>query len=127
MSEESILDKKSIHELRSIAQSFGISDIFEKDYNVLAQEIRDKQLEIVSPAPLLPEPPKYDSSLMTKAPSSQASPEEIVNLLENHIKQGLIVNLTEERWYMSYGKKTDEGTMRMPLRTVLLCANKLMK
>lgn len=121
------LEEKTLHEIRGIAQSFGITDIFEKDIKQLSQEIRLKQQSLIPQEVKLPEPPKYDASLMTQAPAQQASPESIVNMLEPYIKLGLRLNLSEERWQMSVGNKTDEGTMRMPLIHVLRCAQKIMK
>lgn len=122
-----MLEKKSLFEIRGIAQSFGVNDIFEKDKTALIQEIQLKQDNLTPEKPKPIEIPKYDASLMTKAPAEMASPKEIVRILEQHIKQGLKLNLTDERWYMSFRNKTDEGTMRMPLNHVLRCANNLLK
>lgn len=122
------LRKKSIHDLRVMAQAFGINDIFEKDANHLVQEIELKQQNICKPAlPDLPPKPDYDARLMTKPPSRRSSPIEVTELLKPYITLGLKVRLDEERWYFSFANKTDEGTLRMPLRTVLECAAKVMR
>jgi len=121
------LRQKSIHELRGIAQSFGITDIFEKDAVRLAQEIELKQVKLVPPPPILPEKPQYDARLMTKPPARISKPMEITELLEPYIVLGLKVRMDEERWYFAYGEKTDEGPLRMPPRNILICAEKIMR
>jgi len=110
-----------------MAQSFGVNDIFEKDAKRLIQEIEIKQQKLIPPKVQLPSMPVYDARLMSKPPARRSNAMEITNLLEPYITMGLKLNLTEERWYMQYGSKTDEGTMRMPPRIVLKCAERLMK
>jgi hypothetical protein len=121
------LQQRSLHELRGMAQAFGVGDIFEKDSRRLIQDIELKQKSMVPPEIPLPPRPPYDARLMTKQPNLRARPMEVTELLEPHIRMGLRLNLTEERWEMGYGKKTDEGTMRMPLRHILRCAERLMR
>lgn len=112
-----------------MAQAFDVADIFEKDAAHLAQEIELKRNIEVFPKLLIPPKPVYDARLMTKPPSKRSSAEEIVELLAPHIQLGLKLEFDEnaERWLMRCGKKSDEGTMRMPLRTILSCAENLMR
>lgn len=121
------LRKKSVHDLRIIAQSFGVPDIFEKDAVQLAQAIELKQQAMAPVMPPPPERPVYDARLMTKPPSRTSSPLEITELLTPYIQRGLTLSMDEERWYMAWGKRTDEGTLRMPLRHVLDCADRIMR
>lgn len=122
-----MLQNKSITELRGIAQSFGVADIFQKDKTQLVQAIEMKQAGI-APAPKIEiDKPVYDARLMTKAPSRRSSREEVEELLQPYVARGLNLSFDEERWYMSCGKKTDEGTLRMPLRVVMNCADKVMR
>lgn len=121
------LSKKSIHDLRVIAQSFGVPDIFEKDALHLVQEIELKQQNLVPPAIELPPKPEYDARLMTKPPSRRTNMGEITELLEPYIKMGLRLRFDEESWYMDYQQRNDSGTIRMPLRTVLAQAERLMR
>ena len=121
------LRSKSVHELRVMAQAFGVTEIFEKDQAHLAQEIELKQQKMIAPVVPLPPKPAYDARLMTKPPSRRSSMDEVVTLLEPLVKLGLHLHFDEERWYMSFGKKTDEGTIRMPLRNIYQCAEKVMK
>lgn len=122
-----MLEGKSFTELRKIASNFGVKDIFSKDATQLRQDIGLKQQEL-QPAQTItiPQPP-YDARLMTKAPSKRATREEIEEALAEHVSQGLKLSFTEENWRMSFGVKNDMGTTRMPLRSVLYCANQLMR
>ena len=121
-----MLKDKSLHELRAIAQGYGIADIFSKDAVQLAQAIELKQ---VTMAPALEVPfvqPSYDARLMTAAPADISDEKSVRELLQPLVDRGLHLSFDPERWYMAHGKRTDEGTMRMPLRVVLRCAEKLM-
>lgn len=118
---------KSLVELRGIAQSLGIPDIFQKDKPQLVQAIELKQ-EAFIPAPKVEIPrPEYDARLMTKPPSQLSERVEVEELLAPFVARGMHLKFDEERWYMSFGKKTDEGTLRMPLRVALRCAEEIMK
>lgn len=121
------MEDKSLHQLRGIAQSFGIKDIFSKTESQLKQEIELKQVALVAPpAPDVPKPP-YDARLMTKPPAKKSDQALLEEYLEPYIKRGLHVRFDEERWYFQYDKKTDEGTLRMPPRVVLQCADKILR
>ncbi len=122
------LRKKSIHDLRQIAQSFGIPNIFSKDAVQLSQAIDLRQEAMSKPKlPERPPKPEYDARLMTKPPAKMSHKDAILDLLQVHISQGLRVDFPDpERWEMAYGKKTDCGNMRMPLRVLLSCAEKIM-
>ena len=125
MNEE--LKKKSIHDLRVMAQAFGVTEIFEKDANNLIKEIEIKQQSMLSPSIEPPPRPQYDARLMTGQPNEIASPEAIVELLTPHIKMGLKLSFEDEHWFMRNGKREDTGTLRMPLRDVLTCAEKILR
>lgn len=118
--------KKSVHDLRVMAQAFGITDIFEKDQKHLIQEIELKQQNTFTPKIDIPPRPPYDGRLASEAPRETSSALELTELLEPHIKLGLSVSFQDEHWFMRYGKREDSGTLRQPLRTILLCAEKLM-
>lgn len=121
-----MLSSKSLIELRGIAQSFGVSDLFQKDKAQLLQAIQIRQ-QAIAPEPKIEIPkPEYDARLMTKNPSKLSGQAEIENLLAPYVARGLQLKFDAECWYMSFSKKTDEGTLRMPLRVVLKCADKVM-
>jgi hypothetical protein len=109
-----------------MAQAFGVADIFEKDALYLMQEIELKQHEMIPPPLELPPRPIYDARLMTESPNAQSDMNGIIDMLEGHIKLGLKLTFDEESWYMHCGKKSDSGTIRMPLRDIVLCADKVL-
>ena len=124
-----VLDNKTIPELRAIAEGYGIPDLFSKDKAELLQAIRGKQTASI-PVPVFVEPVQndYDSRLMTKRPAKETTQAVAVEILADYVRQGLELTFPEpDRWSMRYKDRTDSGTMRMPPRTMLYCANKLMK
>lgn len=121
------LRNKSIHDLRTIAQSFGVTDIFEKDIIHLAQEIEIKQQKLIPAHTVLPPKPEYDARLMTKPPARKSSIALITELVEPYIKLGLKLRFEEENWFMAYGDKNDSGSIRIPPRHVLNCAERLLR
>lgn len=119
---------KSIHDLRVIAQSMGVDDIFEKDAKHLIQEIEVKTDSYKPPPPVqLPPRNPYDFRLLIDEPDPLADLDEVVELLEPLIALGLRVSFDEEHWFMSFGVKTDTGNLRTPLRDMLACAENLMR
>lgn len=122
-----LIRNKSIHELRAIAQGFGVTDIFAKDQVQLSQAIEMKQKDMV-PEPKVEIPkPEYDARLMTKPPAKRGYEHEVKDLLAPYVARGMHLSFPEpEVWAMSFGKKNDTGSMRMPLRVILSCADKLM-
>ena len=122
------LRDKSVHELRSIAQSFHIDDIFSKDADRLIHEIEiERDGLIPEPTVVIPKA-EYDARLMTRPPSKTSKETDILMLLDGHIKLGLRINFPDaESWEMYAGKKTDCGSMRIPLRVLIACADKMMR
>lgn len=120
------LQTKTLHQLRSIAQGYGIGDIFAKTETQLRQEIELKQVEqLPKPEIVIPQP-EYDARLMTRPPAKRSDKDLIQEGLKEYIARGLRLTFPdEETWQMQYSKKIDTGTIRMPLRHVLNCAAKL--
>ncbi len=123
-----MLQGKSLTELRGIAQGYGIVDVFKQTENELRQSISLKQQEM-QPKPKIEIPkPEYDARLMTKPPSKKSDQELALEMLAPYIARGLHLTFpTPEEWHMRMGKKEDTGTVRMPLRTLLSCADRMMK
>lgn len=122
------LQNKSITQLRGIAQSFGIENIFQMDRVKLTQTIEMKQAALQPiPEVVIPKP-DYDARLMSKPPAKQVDGKWAKELLREYISRGLNFRVDEhgERWYMVSGKKNDEGTMRMRPDTLLSCAKRVM-
>lgn len=121
-----MLANKSLTELRGIAQSFGIKDIFQKDLLQLKQAIELKQQDM-QPAPKVEiAKPEYDARLMTKPPARIGNRSELEALLAPYIVRGLHARFDDECWYFSFGKKNDSGSLRMPMKTVLWCAGRVL-
>lgn len=121
-----MLSNKSQTELRGIAQMLGIADVFQKDKTQLIQAIELKQANMGTPAPAPVPQPEYDARLMTKSPAKRSDQASIEDVLKEHIARGLHLSFDDERWYMQLDRRTDQGTLRMPLRHVLYCANRIM-
>lgn len=123
-----MLKTKSIHELRVIAQTFGVTDTLSKDSQQLIDAIEQKQRGMVKEPKAVPLRPEYDARLMTKPPSKKSTESDIRDLLKDHIRVGLHLEFTDqETWAMSHGNKNDTGSVRMPLRVILKCADKVME
>lgn len=55
------------------------------------------------------------------------SPANVQNALAVHVRRGLqIVELDEQNWHLKIGNREDSGNMKMPLKTLVQCANLLM-
>jgi len=123
-----MLEGKSLHQLRAIAQGYGISDIFAKTDIQLRQEIAIKQADALPKPSIPPVMPQYDARLMTKPPAKITTEAALLEVLKPHIDRGLRVTFPgPEEWHMSWDRKEDTGTMRQPLKTVIGCAERLMR
>lgn len=120
------LEDKTIVELRAIAQGYGVDNIFRMKKNELVQAIRLKQEPETPDSVINIPPPDYDRRIANKPPAKLSTRTKIEEILARHVQVGLNLSFDEERWYMTYQGRTDEGTLRMPLRVVLRCADKLM-
>jgi len=121
------LNKKSLTDLRGIAQSFDVPDIFSKTDIQLIQAIELKQQTLVAPKPEPIPAPMYNATLMTKPPSKVSDRDKAMELLQPFINRGLHLEFTDtDDWTMRWGKREDSGTLRMPLRVLLGCAQKIM-
>lgn len=122
-----MLQKKTIHELRAIAEGMGVSGVFSKDKLQLVQAIEFKQHEVFKKKENPPPRPEYDARLMQRPPSKATSQDEILKILDPHTQKGLKVTFPDpETWHMIHGKREDTGSVRIPLRTILGCAEKVM-
>lgn len=122
------LEKMSLTELRGIAQSLGVKDVFAKAPNELRTEIKVKQ-ETQLPIPETPIPkPVYDARLMSKPPSKNSNQTDLEALLAVHMERGLRISYpSPEQWLMQYKDREDSGTMRQSLANIIRCADKLMR
>lgn len=123
-----MLEDKTIHQLRAIAQGFDIPDIFSKDRNQLVQAIELKRDKMI-PEPSLTVPkPEYDARLMTAEPNAIVDQAELGRMLEPYISRGMHVDFPdEESFEFRFANKSDTGNLRQPLRAILQCADRVMK
>jgi len=121
-----MLRDKSLTDLRSIAQGYGIADIFAKDKVQLLQAIELKQQSMIPEAKITVVQPEYDARLMTKTPARKSDQAIIEEVLAPYVAKGLRLNFTEETWSMSFDKRNDSGTLRMPPRILLKCAERVL-
>jgi bacterioferritin-associated ferredoxin len=122
-----MLLNKSLSQLRAIAQSFGISDIFAKPANILAQEIEASQVKLVTiqekPLPR----PEYDGRLRTKPVSRMSNQKDIEEALKGHVERGLHLTFPEpEQWHMQHGIVEDCGNCRQPLKNIIDAADRVL-
>ena len=122
-----MLRDKSLTDLRNMAQSFSIPDIFQMEKHQLVQAIELKQQAMI-PEPKVHIPqPEYDARLMTKPPARRSDRELVEELLQPYVTRGLRLSFDDERCYMSIGKKNDQISLRSTLRVVKYVADQLMK
>lgn len=121
-----MLRNKSLTDLRGIAQSYGVTDLFSKDAAHLIQEIERKQ-KAMAPKPEVNIPrPEYDARLMTKPPAKKTDREMLEEYAAPFIALGMSLEITDEQWKIRCGAKTDQGTLRMPPRVFIRCCEKVM-
>lgn len=120
--------KKTIHELRAIAQSKGIKFSFSDDVLALSQKISLVN-EAMKPIERVEIPrPEYDSKLRNKPPGKMCTQEDMLSRLQPYITRGLMVTFPyPEIWKMKCGMKEDTGNMRMPPKVMLDAADRLMR
>ena len=121
------LEQFSIHQLRGIAQSFGVQDIFAKTDIQLRQAISLAQQDAMPKPEVIVPRPEYDARLMTRPPANKSNEELVCEAIAGHIKMGMHARFDHERWYFAHGKKTDEGPLRMPLISIVRCADSIIK
>lgn len=112
--------------LRGMAQSFDVPDIFSKDALQLAQAIEMKQKALIPPPVVAIPQPEYDARLMTKPPAKKMTAEDAHLWAKEYVSRGMKMEIGDEMWKISFGKKTDQGTLRMPPRDFLKCCAQVM-
>lgn len=120
---------KSIHQLRAIAEGYNIPDIFSKQRHELEQAISLAQVAQLPEQKFTPPPRReYDTRIMSRRPANSFTKEDALDVLEPYFSYGLKIEFPDpDRWHMRVKGKEDTGTMRMPLRVLLDCADRLLK
>ncbi len=122
-----MLNNKTLTELRAIAQSFDVPDIFQKDPLQLMQAIELKQKAMIPEAAIIVPKPENDGRLMDKPPARRSDTALLQEYAAPYVARGVKIEYTPERWYASLGKKNDEGTIRMPAKHFIKCLDRLLE
>ncbi len=122
-----MLEKKSITELRGIAQAIGCKYEWADDKKIIIQKIQLKQ-NAALPKPVIEmryEQP--DDQRLRSLPPSKVSDEKVIrDMLAPLVVNGLKFEVTNGEWVMRHGVKEDTGNMRMPPRHILRAAERMM-
>lgn len=115
------LEDRSLTELRAMASAMGIKVSFSQDKQSLAKAIR-AEVESKAPKPLPFAP------LQPANPLNQGAWQgNITEALQPMIDRGLILTFpTSDQWHMQRDKRSDSGTIKMPLRSIVRCAESVM-
>lgn len=121
------MSKKSLTEMRGLAQSMGVKWTFSDNVNSLEQKIKLRQTEIMPQPVPIPVPIPEDQRLRTLPPAKVSDEQMIRTMLQPYVERGLSLTFSNGQFQMAYGKKTDSGTMRQPPRVIINCARKVME
>ncbi len=120
------MSKKTMTEIRALAQSMGCDWKWGDDRNALEQKIKLKQTDML-PLPELPRPFVPDDQRTRTRPPSKVSDEMMITeMLKPYIALGLYVKFENGMFQMKHGAKTDSGTLRQPPRVIVDCARRLL-
>lgn len=100
---------------------------FADDVSALEQKVATRQAEIMprEPLPIVAVPD--DQRLRTRPPAKVSEDHVIRAMIHPYTTLGLSFEIKDGQFFMSYGKKTDSGTLRQPPRVILDCAKRLME
>lgn len=117
------LQKKSIHELRTIYQAMGGEVLWQDGKEHLLQKIN---LHVTNKIAQPEKPIQIDIKQDSNAPVS--TPEMIEKALEGFKELGLHLSFPDERtWEISCHTKKDSGSVYMPLWNIIQCAREVVK
>ena len=116
------LEKKTLSELRSIAQSIGIIPDFSIGKEHLLQQIRghvgDKIKEPIRPIEVN----------ITNMPEKGMSQVQVEKALEPFKELGLVITFPDEQtWHMCCNKKEDSGSMTAGIWGIIQCAKSVVQ
>ena len=118
------LQKKSLAELRAIAQSVGITPRWDVGKEQLLQDISQH----VSVKIAQPEKPIQVNITMPNDQGGMLTPHIVEGLVKGFADLGLSVTFPDERtWEMSCNGKKDSGTMAMSSWSVIQCAKEIIR
>lgn len=122
------LRKRSITELRGIAQAIGCKFTFADDVLHLAQKIELKQRDVLPPPEPIVVVSQGDQRLRTLPPAKRTSEEYVWTMLAPFIERGLKFYVDEDGfWEMRLAEKMDTGNLRCPPRHILRAAERMLQ
>lgn len=130
--EYDILAQKPKNEIRSMLVQRGAGWMPWEDKKALINRYIELA-SIVQPNEKKRNDNKQDAVSEGKKPTTGnghvESEKEILKALAQFKDDGLEIKLSDDgsMWYFKYGKKEDSGTMRQPLKTIVRCAEMLMR
>lgn len=121
------LENKTITELRGYAQAMGIKFDWGWDRPRLLREIKST-IDVTLQRPTVSDEPS-DQRLRTVPPARNLSQVEVMKALERFKERGLVVTFpTPDTIYMTHTVvKEDSCSLRVPLRTIIECAKKVLQ
>lgn len=117
----SALASKSLVELRGIAQSLGLPDIFTSSKTHLVQAIEHK-ISAGGEAVRESLPPARIVVELDQAPGESGDRAAIRRALEPYIARGLRLSFSDYGWMIDMAGRHDEGCWGVPLRVICACA-----
>lgn len=120
------LELKTLSELRGIAQAVGLTLDWSWDKRKLTEKIRDKIRPTVDGAPTISDTPS-DSRFRTLPPARNLPQHEVARALDKYKEQGLVYTFpTKDTVRLTITvTREDSCSLRVPLRTLVNCARKL--
>lgn len=125
--ESDILQQKDIGELRAMLAQRGASwHPREKKTTLINRYIEISSITQPNEKKRMDETEVKDK---VKAPTPHQTIDDVLNALESHKAAGLMIKFNEEAtmWRFTDGKREDSGTMLQPLKTIVRCADMIVR
>ena len=117
------LGKKSLTELRAIAQSMGMIPRLDIGKEHLIQEI---QGHVSAKVQMPPRP--IEINIKNDSANPLVTPEQVEKAMEGFKQLGLKVSFPDkDTWELSCNERKDSGSMHIPLFAIVGCARELIK
>jgi hypothetical protein len=122
------LETKSLTELRGMYSAMGGNVSFSDSKTTLITKIGLRISDRMPKVEPIQTAVPSDQRLRTVAPARNMTQEQVAEALKPFTDAGLILSFPEhDSWQMTFGKKTDSGSLRVPLRVIVGCARSVMK
>ena len=119
------LQDKSIEDLRAIVTDYHASWHHREKKETLIERICELSV-IIQPDQKNKRTTEQPQKIEKPAPN-MLTDEEILEALTEQIERGLLVRVDDVSWSIRFRDKTDTGSLTMPLRTIIRCADTIMR